>query len=114
MIPSQPAPLRSFLDAKTDRDLILTVLALEDYIPNLGFIVHITPLNDAGLLLWDTPSTAKLREVNDLPQRGLHFWRTSHWNSKCIRGVESRKLDFPHSRVSIVSLDLVPPKAGDH
>jgi len=26
----------------------------------------LTPINDAGVLLWDPPSTAKLHEVNDL------------------------------------------------
>jgi len=52
----------------------------------------LTPINDAGVLLWDPPSTAKLHEVNDLhavsTARGLHI------GTECIREAKSRKLNL--------------------
>jgi hypothetical protein len=64
----QPVPLRSFPGAETDDELIPAELASKNYIPDPSFVVHTTPpINHAGLLLWDPPSAAKIRDANDLP-----------------------------------------------
>jgi len=63
-----PIPLRSFPGTETDDDLIPAELASKSYIPDPSLVVHTTPpINNASLLLWDPPSTAKIRDANDLP-----------------------------------------------
>jgi hypothetical protein len=60
--------LRSLPGAETDDDLIPTELASKNYIPDPSIVVPTTPFQDIdGLLLWDAPSRAKIRDANDLP-----------------------------------------------
>jgi len=64
----RPVRLRSLPGAETDDDLIPTELASKNYIPDPSIVVSSTPYQDIdGLLLWDAPSRAKMRDASDLP-----------------------------------------------